>query len=878
MIISNLTHVEQSLGHELVLLPRPKRMEYSRDNKNNFLLTANSFFHDLNLENPGLFLNELNDFLMEMKEFKINAAKLPEELNTRIEGIKESEFLDPHDEECYNLEVKNHLVLIEGTSEKAVFHGLQTFIQILKNSIIQTHGKDEFRSNFKRNEIIIPQISIKDVPDLKIRGIAQDIARGQVFTLENAKRYLKIMSHYKMNFYCLYMEDMFTHQKHPEIGKNRGALTHEEIKELDAFAKERFIELVPIFECLGHVDNILQHETYQDLGEFPGAHSFDISNPRVLDFVEDYISEMSKCFSTKYFHMGCDESFDVGKYRSKDLIEKIGKNKALIEYYEKLHAIAKKHGNEYVIMYDDFVRKNEEILQGLRKDIILMYWDYSPKKSFPDLKKLLDAGYKVIVSPSMLNWQRHFPDNKNASKNIINFIKNAFRYRNEGCLGVINSTWGDMRYYSLRENEIFGGILSNSIAWNVNEFNYDQFIKDHGFLFHGFLKEDIELYHEMFKKLSNSVHLYYRLSISFPPLFFTYFFKHPFPVKKIAPLFENYKKLGQVARECLEIQKKLQPRLLLEKNHFEYLQFSARLALFLEKKIDLSVKISELLNELYIQEEELDILIFNLNKIKEELIQIRHDYERLWLRAAKRPCLDNILDLFDFLIRTYEEKVTQIKNGIYFVNPYLESEWIWTTEKQHPLHPRYFRKKFSTDKPIKKAMIQCIAHNYMKVHVNGHFIGQVLSRYSMSILPIINRVKVFDITPYLKKGENILSVEAYNFDGYKGAINVFGQIQFEDNEVMEIHSDPSWKCHTGIVLKEKDWTTLKFNDEQWKSSFSHGPPPNLNGDIFKPNLLKGEKSFTQDYFGIESYLSNFTGETDERKLEEMIKQFNPYGN
>ena len=62
-------------------------------------------------------------------------------------------------------------------------------------------------------------------------------------------------------------------------------------------------------------------------------------------------------------------------------------------------------------MYDDIVRKDENILKNLNKDLILMYWDYNPKKSFPDLEKLLNAGYKVIVSPSMLNWQRNFPDN-----------------------------------------------------------------------------------------------------------------------------------------------------------------------------------------------------------------------------------------------------------------------------------------------------------------------------------------------------------------------------------------------------------------------------------------------------------------------------------
>ena len=79
----------------------------------------------------------------------------------------------------------------------------------------------------------------------------------------------------------------------------------------------------------------------------------------------------------------------------------------------------------------------------------------------------------MIASPSMLNWQRSFPDNKNAGKNINNFIKAAHSNKDNGCLGVLTSTWGDMRYYSFRENEIFGAILNGAIAWTTLEFNFN---------------------------------------------------------------------------------------------------------------------------------------------------------------------------------------------------------------------------------------------------------------------------------------------------------------------------------------------------------------------------------------------------------------------
>ena len=476
IIIKNLEKLDDSLNEHLVLIPKPKEIKNIEKNKS-YVLTAESTFHYLNLDNQNILLNDLNEFLNQISDIIIKNL-VPEDSDYELlKNPNESSLLNDNNEESYNLEIKDGRIFIYSINEKGIFYGIQTLIQLIKNALLL----DKILINLPKNErkrFILSEIEIKDVPDLRIRGIAQDISRGQVFTVENAKRYIKIISHYKMNFYCPYIEDMFAHPKHPVIGNNRGALTCEEIKEIDEFAKKRYVEFVPIFECLGHVDNILQHREYGDLGEFPGAHSLDISNPKIYDFLNDYISELSKCFSTNYFHIGCDESYDIGRYNSKEYIKEKGKSEALIDFYEKVYQIARENNNKYVIMYDDIVRKNEKILKNLNKDIILMYWDYSPKKSYPDVETFLKAGYKVIVSPSMLSWQRNFPDNKNASRNIINLIKTAYENRNNGCLGVLTSTWGNMRYYSLRENEIFGAILNGAVAWTTMNFTYKTFKND----------------------------------------------------------------------------------------------------------------------------------------------------------------------------------------------------------------------------------------------------------------------------------------------------------------------------------------------------------------------------------------------------------------
>lgn len=848
MVIEGLKEVNIEQTTSYVLIPNPHEVNMINHGKG-FRLDSNSKISFINVSDS---LNLHNNLLKSINEFT-NLSLFKKNQNNFnfefLEEYKQEDLLNSSNKESYNLEISNSKVIIYSLSDKGLFYGIQTLIQMCKNFYLTQEIQNI-------DYIILPEIKIRDKPDFKIRGIAQDISRGQIFTLENAKRYIRIISHYKLNFYCLYIEDVFYHPKHPLIGKNRGALTSMDIKELDLFAKNHYVELVPIFECLGHVDNILQHQKYRDLGEFPSAQCLDISNQEIFNFLEDYISEISECFSTSYFHIGCDESFDLGKYNSKDLIEKISKSKAITEFYEKMYRIVKKNGNDQMIIYDDIVRKDKYILEHLNKDIIMMYWNYSPKKKFNRLENLFETGFKVIVSPAMLNWNRNFPDNINASKNIINLINKAYNFRNQGCLGVLTSTWGDQRYFSLRENEIFGAILTAGKSWNVNMFNYPDFKKEFGFLFYGFTKKDLEKFTEFLLSLNRIVLLTYRFAILLPPLFYTDLLKHPFSSLKFKPANKNYNTIKELASRCLKIYNEIQPHTKFEDKNLEYLEFGAQLAQVHGEKVENSIKVSEMLKNTNLSLKERKSVIEDLDLMKIKFKDLKEKYEILWLRAAKPQCLNENLRLFDQVINAYTKKIRQLRMGIGFKNPFLPSEWIWVREKNCPKKPRYFRKIININKPVKKAILQGLVCNHMKIYVNNVFIGDILGRMSLSLLPILLRVKTFDITGKLIIGKNIIAVEATNYDGYKGAFNIFSQLQYNDGEVEEIISDKSWKCFDKEILKSNSWREFEFNDTNWNTVKSYGKPPNLNGEILKPNLLNGESSLTQNYFGVQGYIYN----------------------
>lgn len=203
ILIKNLKRQDDFLVEPPVLIPKPKKIS-KFENKTAYILTSECTIHYINEENTVL-LNDLNEFLEQISNIKIQKKETDDSDINILNNKSLSEILDSDNEEGYNLEIVSNRILIYSIHEKGLFYGIQTLIQLIKNAYLS--DKELFSiPKTNRNKLFLPKIEIRDVPDLKIRGIAQDISRGQVFTVKNAKRYIKILSHYKMNFYCVYIE------------------------------------------------------------------------------------------------------------------------------------------------------------------------------------------------------------------------------------------------------------------------------------------------------------------------------------------------------------------------------------------------------------------------------------------------------------------------------------------------------------------------------------------------------------------------------------------------------------------------------------------------------------------------------------------------
>ncbi|MGD9931267.1 MAG: family 20 glycosylhydrolase [Mangrovibacterium sp.] len=236
--------------------------------------------------------------------------------------------LDPslsQDSEAYELTVTTTGVTVKAASERGAFYGLMTMLQLLPPEIESPTLVDDACWT-------MPCVQVKDQPRFVWRGMHLDVCRHFV-PVEFIKKQLDVMALFKMNtFHWHLTEDQgwrIEIKKYPlltELGSKRiegdgseygGFYTQEDVKEVVAYAAERFINVVPEIELPGH--SLAALVGYPDLsctgGPFQVRNVWGVEpdvycagKEEVFHFLEDIINEVVPLFPYEYFHIGGDES------------------------------------------------------------------------------------------------------------------------------------------------------------------------------------------------------------------------------------------------------------------------------------------------------------------------------------------------------------------------------------------------------------------------------------------------------------------------------------------------------------------------------------------------------------------------------------------
>ena len=311
----------------------------------------------------------------------------------------------------YSINV-NKNIRIGYSSQASQFYAINSLLQLVQG------GEDNW---------YIKRLSISDSPKFQWRGLHLDVSR-HFFSVDEIKKFIDDM--YKFNTFHWHLTDdqgwRIEIKKYPkltEIGAYRdstiighysrspreykvekygGFYSQEEVKEIVAYAKSKYIKVVPEIEMPGHSRAALS--AYPELScnglqqEVPGVWGiFDdiyCSKDETIQFMKDVLDEVLELFPSDYIHIGGDEAPKI-RWKSCSDCQNLIKQKGLKDEHE-LQSYFIRRMDEYLSQKGRKLIGWDEILEGgLSPNATVMSW-----RGDKGGKEAASQGHYVVMSPN----------------------------------------------------------------------------------------------------------------------------------------------------------------------------------------------------------------------------------------------------------------------------------------------------------------------------------------------------------------------------------------------------------------------------------------------------------------------------------------------
>ena len=369
-------------------------------------------------------------------------------------------------EEGYELNITNNLLKLAANKPAGLFRGIQTLRQVLPAKVeLSTAQQGPWK---------IPTGVIRDYPSYAWRGSMLDVAR-HFFGVEDVKRYIDLISYYKINILHLHLSDdqgwrieikswpnLTKHGGSTQVGGGKGGFyTQEQYAELVEYAKTRYITIVPEIDLPGHINSALASygelnggtivpeegrvalsKPHHDVlgaktkptelytGIAVGWSTLRIEKEVTFKFVEDVLRELAALTPGPYLHIGGDEAAAT-------------KKKDYITFINRFKDIVKANGKIMVGW--------EEIAQAdINSEVVTQYW-HSQKYA----QTAVEKESKIIMSPSTkayidmsydsttklgLHWAAYIEVDSAYRWNLATHVKGIGR---ENILGIEAPLWSE---------------------------------------------------------------------------------------------------------------------------------------------------------------------------------------------------------------------------------------------------------------------------------------------------------------------------------------------------------------------------------------------------------------------------------------------------
>lgn len=300
----------------------------------------------------------------------------------------------------------------------------------------------------------------RNVPELHQRrhiascGMMLDMSRGGVMTVEAVKGMIDAHVALGLNLMMLYTEDTYTVPEAPYLGYLRGRYTEKELREMDDYAAESGVELVPCVQTLAHLEQFLQWDVNRDIKDNDCVLMID--EPKTYAWIRAALTALRRCFRTNRIHIGMDEAHGVGLGEYYQKHGAVNRFELLNRHLNRVVDICKELGFKPIMWSDMFYRlgsKNNDYYDtdavvpesaiAQIPDVALCYWDYyhTDEQFYAGmLEGHRQMGKEVVFAGGIWTWSGILPHVRKTNATMYPALRACLK---AGIGTVLATSWGD---------------------------------------------------------------------------------------------------------------------------------------------------------------------------------------------------------------------------------------------------------------------------------------------------------------------------------------------------------------------------------------------------------------------------------------------------
>ncbi len=357
--------------------------------------------------------------------------------------------------EEYKISISEGGIALSYSSEEGLFRAVTSLYQLL-----QSRGE------------VLPLCEIEDAPMLSRRGYMLDISRGRMPKVETFKKIIDYLAILKYNELQIYMEGhVFKFPSFPKYTEEFDCLNAENLKEIQRYCKERFIDLVPNQNSFGHMYQWLKKPELSHLAVAPEGGKGGTINPLLpesYELIDRIYSDLLPLHESEYVNVGFDEAGGLGKYQLEEVCKKYGKDNVFMDWLNKVADLCRNKYGKKVQFWSDMINSYPEAFRRIPEGAVVLEWGYE-YKSMPRMAancaEYQRKGLEFYLCPSC---NTHLAFTGRNETTLFNIRSSAEIAKQSGAKGLLLTDWGcDCGQPTFLVWSAFPIAFAAQCAWNV---------------------------------------------------------------------------------------------------------------------------------------------------------------------------------------------------------------------------------------------------------------------------------------------------------------------------------------------------------------------------------------------------------------------------